>query len=360
MKEIYASNIISLYHIAGLKAFINEISTGSDVKGEVMLSKAHWEEPLLSKKDLAFIGGNISVVLAEPEFSLGSLCIAWVLLLFHSSSNTSCYIVSHSRVNLKLIAYLFKNGKIGWKTSFAVVVFDEGIGSYGGFFYRFEAYLRESKHGWWHRLLYLAIYPVNQIILRAHYVVDYNWQLIKHVGRDGCEENYQAIAGYCKYFKSISNTPKDGRLNKVFLITQPLVDLGLIDNESYLSGLRRLVNEVNRRGCHLYIKPHSSENSSYYESLDAKIIASNLPVESLIVEFEPALIVGLSSTALINSRLIMGVQSYSIISLFENSKGIMDLVNQDSNIKNIFKYYVREVLSWQDLGALLDTNKSLN
>lgn len=98
MKEIYASNIISLYHIAGLKAFINEISTGSDVKGEVMLSKAHWEEPLLSKKDLAFIGGNISVVLAEPEFSLGSLCIAWVLLLFHSSSNTSCYIVSHSIV----------------------------------------------------------------------------------------------------------------------------------------------------------------------------------------------------------------------------------------------------------------------
>jgi hypothetical protein len=352
--EVYASNIISPYHVAGLKSFIAYISSGEAIKGEVMLSKAHWDGPLVHEENLGFLGGNVSVALREPKFSLGSLLAAFILLLLHRSTNASCYIVSHSRVNIKLIAYLFEQGKISWNTNFSVVVFDEGIGNYGGFLYLFKAYLRQFKGSRWHSLLYLAIYPVNQIILRASFIIDYNWRLVS-INRDVVQENCQAKVEYCKYFYSLSKGDVERCSNDVLLITQPIVAFGLIDQESYLQGLRKLVYEVNSKGSRLLIKTHPSEDDSYYENLGLEIIASSGPVESLILELKPKLIVGLTSTSLINSKLILDIPSYCITSLFENSSKVTGLISQDSNINMLFNHYVESVLSWDQLIELLET-----
>jgi len=355
MKRIYASNIISPYHVAGLKSFISNFLDDEEFSGHIMLSSAHWEKPLLCIEDLDLLDSKVLVSFSEPEFSVRSLCIAWVLLLFRNSPNADSYIIGHSRVNLKLIAHLYQQGIVGWNTAFSIVVFDEGIGSYGNFSYLFKAYLRQSKAVWWHRLLYLFVYPVNQIVLRLRSFIDINWRLIK-ITRNGLEENSVAICKYREYFCSTvgSYRRQDGEM--VLLITQPLVELGLIEAEEYFNVLSKLVLETKQLGYSLYIKIHPSENAMKYRALGIDLIGCNSPVEILIAELKPLFVFGLTSTALINCKLIMGRDSYSILSLFKKNKSMLQLINDDYRIKKIFKHYVKRISDWNQLRDLLGKN----
>jgi len=356
MISLYASNIITPYHLAGLNSFILSLGKDVQLEGEVFLNNEVWGKPLVGEAQLLGFPASIKVHNKDLKFSLFSLICACLLLVFRRSSKAKLFILGHSRVNLKLIAYLYEQGVIDWKTAFSTVIFDEGIGSYGGGVYRFKVFCKQASPSIMHSLAFIIVHPLNQVLLRLSFIIDHNWRLIRYTNLGGIQANELAVSNYRRYFESICEPNIQAQSKVVVLITQPLVEVGYMKEEDYWQCLRLLTEKVVNNGYQFFIKPHPIESRVRYECLEATLIDDSRPAECVLLELKPVLIFGMTSTAMINSKLILDMESYCINALFEGNEKLINVSGKDPFIRDIFNEYVNKVQSWEHLGGLLAAN----
>ena len=272
----------------------------------------------------------------------------------HNKLKPDYLLIGHSRVNLKLLASLFAKGVLTRKSRIATVVIDEGIGTYAGFAYRFQAFCRESKPGLFEKFLYCLVYPVNQQLLKSRYVIDYDWRLIHRKVFGELSLNDLAISYYRDTFQLLGTSDiKNYNRPNILLITQPLVALGLVRLNEYQDILSRLRDMAKTFGLSVMVKCHPAEEQTLYDDYNFKLAESTGTAETIISQLQPGLILGLSSTALINSCVMFKIKSYSILKLLPGCNKLYDQLFRDTNIRRIYKEYVHFVDSWTELAEIL-------
>lgn len=355
--HVYASNIISPFHRAGVMAFLRAFSSeGTAIKALIMVEPGNWSLNLLELECVTEPNLTVEMVYNSPRVKFLSLLKAlYALFFWRDPSSPNCLVVGHSRVNIKLLAHLISNKILNRKVSFATVVFDEGIGSYGRLPYRFGAFCRENNPNLLKKLQYLLIYPLNQFFLKWEVLIDFDWRLLKKCNGKYLTSNASVIDSYREYFeKDAKNIIPSQPYKHIFLVTQPLVELGLMDKDEYRIILDRLRNSLKKYGLSLALKIHPAESKNFYLNAGFDLIESKLPAETIICNMKPLIVIGFSSTALINSQLISDIPSLSLVSILINSSFSSSIFSNDREVASIFKEYVKIPGSWKELDNYLE------
>lgn len=358
MKTIraYASHIISPYHSAGILSFLGYFAHPSKhVAATIYIESGNWRKNLLAEKRMH--GNHYSAEFKNDSLPFGLtdlLKAVYALLFTRNQVAPECLIIGHSRVNLKLVAGLFAKGLLTLKTRIATVVIDEGIGTYAGFSYRYQAFCRENKPGVPEKLLYCLIYPTNQHILKSRYLIDYDWRLIHKEPFGKLSLNNTAISCYRDTFRK-DNSPDMAEAGSpdILLITQPLVELGLVSLSSYQNILSRLGKTASAAGLSVMVKCHPAEEQAIYGEYGFKVIESRNTAESIISQLQPRLVLGFSSTALINSSIMFQIKSHSILKLLPGSAELKKQLFKDNNVRRIYTEYVHIITGWSELEEIL-------
>jgi hypothetical protein len=167
-----------------------------------------------------------------------------------------------------------------------VVVVDEGIGSFGSFGSRRDAYRRQGGS------------PVRTVIragvvtAAGRLLTDVHWSLYEQVG--GGWEVRDEVAG--EFRRRLSGTPPTS-LRAVYL-TQPWPDIGVMSEASYLEHLRAVRDQCAAAGIGLVLRPHPSEDLDRYTGFD--LVASSAPAELAREVVGSRVVIGSNSTALLN------------------------------------------------------------
>ena len=352
----YASHIISPYHRAGILSFLGHFARPSKhVAATIYIEAGNWCKNLLPEGLLR--EKHFSAEFKDHSLSFGAtdlLKAVYALFFMRSKVAPECLVIGHSRANLKLIAGLLAKGSITVKSRIATVVIDEGIGTYAGFHYRYQAFCRENKPGIPAKLLYCLIYPVNQHILKSHYFIDHDWRLIRRKPFGKLSLNSTAVSCYRDTFQrdgSACMTNND--YPDILLITQPLVELGLVRLSCYQDILSRLGSTARAAGLSVMVKCHPAEEQAIYSENGFKVIESSGTAESIISQLQPRLVLGFSSTALINSSILLQVKSHSILKLLPDSTELRKQLFKDTNVRRIYTEYVHFITDWPELEEIL-------
>jgi len=354
--KAYASNIISPYHRTGILAFLEFFSSANrPVEASIHTDAGNWNNSLLESGTLH--GAHYHAVLENMTIRFGpaDLMRAIFTLLFRrDAGNPDCLVIGHSRVNLKLLAGLIATGRLTGKTRIATVVIDEGIGSYAGYRYRYRAFCRENSPGITGRLLYRCIYPLNQYLLRWRRLVDYDWCLLVRQGAGHYSPNTRAIGYYRQAFRQAGAdmSGPDTRPD-ILLVTQPLAGLGLVRPDEYQAAVARLKQICDDSGLSVLVKAHPAEDLQQYRELGLQPAAGTATVETLIISLRPVMVLGFSSTALINSRLIFDIRSASMLDLLPSGKLLREQLFEDRNIRDLYLQNVDFIEDWAQLQARL-------
>jgi hypothetical protein len=352
--NVYASGICSPLHKVGVLSFLDEYSALNDnLHAVVYIDSANWSNNLIPDDVVNGLSYSAKFQSSRPSFSVFSLLIAFFLLLVRRfSSGSPVYILGHSRVNLKLIAALVHAKKINTKSKIVTVVFDEGVGSYGGLPYKLAAYRRQGHPGFFMCMLFVAIFPLNQYLLRLPILIDKDRRLfdIKFGMPKGKKE---VIASYKRAFSHNRSSEADMEIGgvDVLFLTQPMVSLGLIDVDEYTKLIKHVLCLIEEAGLKLWLKPHPAEDASFYRNLDVRTIELDLPAEALAVMYEPRVMLGFTSTSLILCNKIFEMKTVSLLKLAFPSVGVERYFNGDRKITTLFNHYVIFPQSWEALIA---------
>jgi len=352
----YASHIISPYHRAGILSFLGHFAQPSKhVAATIYIESGNWRKNLLPEG--LFRENYFSAEFKDDSLHFGFtdlLKAVYALLFMRNKVAPECLVIGHSRANLKLIAGLFAKNLLTHKSRIATVVIDEGIGTYAGFPYRYQEFCRENNPGIPDKLLYCLIYPANQHLLKSRYLIDHDWRLIHREPFGKLSLNNIAISCYRDTFRRDSShgMTKDDRPD-ILLITQPLVELGLVRLGEYQNILSRLGNTASAAGLSVKVKCHPAEEQATYDEYGFKLIESSGTAESIISQLQPRLVLGFSSTTLINCSIMFQVNSHSILKLLPGKTELSEQLFNDTNVRRIYMKYVNFITAWPELEEIL-------
>jgi hypothetical protein len=188
-----------------------------------------------------------------------------------------------------------------------VIVVDEGLGSHGTWRTRREAMLREGGRP--------ARSTVRALISAATRAVmtTRRWSLYER-------ENGRFVVNpdVSREFLGGTRTgpgsrgavfSADHRPLGVFL-SQPWVELGVLDNATYVGHLADLTRAAAEVGVRLRVLPHPAEDTARFAGLDALVHHS--PAELDAVVSDAAVVLGASSTALLNLAAVHGMPAIRV------------------------------------------------
>ena len=167
-----------------------------------------------------------------------------------------------------------------------VVVVDEGIGSFGNFASRRDAYRRQGGTTL-HTLVRAGVVSAGGRLL-----TDVHWSLYRQQG-DGWAVREEVAA---EFRRRLSGAPPAG--DRAVYLTQPWPDVGVMSEATYLEHLADVRRQCEAAGIGLVLRPHPSEDLGRYAGFD--LVSSAAPAElSREVVGAPA-VIGSNSTALLN------------------------------------------------------------
>lgn len=172
---------------------------------------------------------------------------------------------------------------------FAVVVTDEGIGSYGTWRSRRDAWRREGGREPWPTIRALAVWAARASLTTQR------WPLYQ---RDGASWRLnEAVAG--EFRRTAGSPPASG--HAVFL-SQPWVELGVLQGTRYEQHVRRVGEACARAGLAFVVRPHPAEDVRRYDGMTVWGGASPAEMDGRIAG--AAVVLGATSTALLNLAAI--------------------------------------------------------
>ena len=177
------------------------------------------------------------------------------------------------------------------RTHFAVIVTDEGIGTYGGVRQRISAQRRQGVSPVIATLKASLIASAARVLTTARwsgYVRPAErWVVREEVAREFRADGAQA-------------TDPRGRSKTAVILTQPFADMGLITEHEQLRYVRELVDAASEAGLSPLVRPHPAENPERYAKFATTSASEYGTVELDPTVLSAALVMGGPSTGLIN------------------------------------------------------------
>ncbi|MBO1765694.1 polysialyltransferase family glycosyltransferase [Allobranchiibius sp. GilTou38] len=171
-------------------------------------------------------------------------------------------------------------------TRIAVVVTDEGIGSYGTWRTRHDAWLRQGVREPWCTVRTSAVQLADRVLTTrrfAMYDAARDWALDPVIAEE---------------FRSRTSEGDGDGADRVVLLTQPWVEMGALPQAAYLDHVAQVRDRVAATGRRLVVRPHPSEHPSRYDRFET--LTGDLPAELDGRVVGSAAVLGGSSTALLN------------------------------------------------------------
>ena len=178
------------------------------------------------------------------------------------------------------------------------VVIDEGIGSYGNWRTRRDACKRQGARGPWPTIRSLAVSASRGALTRER------WTLYRPT-----TEGWEIDSRVACEFRRASTVLTSSTDSAVYLC-QPWVDLGLMDEERYLAHLRDVAGACGEAGLRFRVRPHPAEDASRYK--DFEVTSTPGPGELDPQVAGAAVVLGTSSTALLNVASLFGTPAYRV------------------------------------------------
>lgn len=180
-----------------------------------------------------------------------------------------------------------------------VVVIDDGIGSYGNWSTRRDAMRRQGGREPWSSIRALAVGAARGVLTNER------WALFRRVNNEWVVDDRVAAT-----FRTGVTFP-DRRASVCVFLSQPWVDLGLITEAAYLAHVRELASVCRSAGLDFQLRPHPAEPAQRY----AEFQVTRRPGPA---ELDPniagaALVVGATSSALLNVSALYGTPAFRVV-----------------------------------------------
>lgn len=204
------------------------------------------------------------------------------------------------------------------------VIIDEGVGCYGSIFTRTVANYQELRNiKATSREVLLEIY--SYIILFLLQIPVKKYLLLRRKGGKYVE-NQVVVEHFRKIQKELL---KQKILFKpvypyAILLTQPLEEQGCTNVEAVLQCFCDLKEKCEEMGITLYVKTHPRYPSKKYEEKGFLSVEDQIGIENLLASVieQPDFICGFNTTALITSKLLYDIKSYSLSRLILEKQDI--------------------------------------
>lgn len=177
-----------------------------------------------------------------------------------------------------------------------VVVTDEGIGSYGSWRSRRDAWRREGGREPWPTIRALAVAGARRGLTTTRWA-----QYEPTVA--GWRVNPDIAAELTRY--AAARTP-----HLAVFLSQPWVELGLLDGQRYAAHVRAVGDAVTGAGWTFAVRPHPAEDATRYA--EWTVLAGNRPAELDPRVNGASAALGATSTALLNLAAAFGVPALRV------------------------------------------------
>lgn len=177
-----------------------------------------------------------------------------------------------------------------------VVVVDEGLGSYGDWRTRRDAWRRESGGGPWPWVRALAVMGARRLF------TDERWPLYRRTGSGWVPDPRVAE----EFRRGLQDLPR--RWAHAVFLTQPWVELGVLTQAGLHAHIRELADQCAAVGMVLHVRPHPAEEAGRYDGLDPRVVLDRRrgPAELDPDVVAAGVVLGTASTALLNVAALHG------------------------------------------------------
>ncbi len=167
-----------------------------------------------------------------------------------------------------------------------VVVTDEGLGTYGTWTTRHDAWRRQGVSEPWCSVRTTAVRLAGRFLTSQRFAMydrDRGWALDPDIAAE---------------FRRRTTDGDGNGAGRVVLLTQPWVDMGALPESDYLAHVNQIRGRVTAMGHRLVIRAHPAEDPSRYAEFET--LPGDLPAELDGRVVQSAAVIGGSSTALLN------------------------------------------------------------
>lgn len=177
-----------------------------------------------------------------------------------------------------------------------VVVTDEGLGSYGDWRSRRDAWLRESGRGLWPTVRALAGAAAKRLL------TDERWALYEEA-----PSGWTISPAVADEFRRL---PRPATTGRAVFLTQPWVELGVVTESAYLHHIAAVAAACAASGHPFAVRPHPAEDASRYARWD--VIPGTAPAELDPRITSSAVVLGGTSSALLNLAAIFSLPAFRV------------------------------------------------
>lgn len=182
----------------------------------------------------------------------------------------------------------------GARTRPEVVVVDEGIGTYGDWRTRRDAWRRQGGREPWPTVRSWAVTGA------GHVLTDLRWALYEQVGG-----SWRVVPEVAAGFADASVTPAPAASGaRAVYLTQPWVELGLVTEDAFRAHLGQVAAACADVGVAFAVRPHPAERGGRYAAWPE--LARELPAELDPAVVGAGVVLGTDSTALLNLAAVQG------------------------------------------------------
>lgn len=183
-----------------------------------------------------------------------------------------------------------------------VVVTDEGLGTYGDWRTRRDAWRRQGVPEPWRSVRTAAVTTGIRLLTTQR------WALYRDVGP--CYEVVPEVAA--EMWRHCAGTaPGSVAPERVVLLTQPWVGLGLVTASAYRAHVEQLAERVAGAGRELVVRPHPAESLEAYDGLP--VLTTRGPAELDRQVLGSGAVLGGTSTALLNLAAVFGLPAVRVV-----------------------------------------------
>lgn len=212
----------------------------------------------------------------------------------------------------------------------SVVVIDEGLSSYAGFFHSIKAQARESKSilktlkfilSWYLGLMVKMLYLKSYVKFTA-----FDIKKIEIIS--SYKENFSLVLNDLKVKNNLEDID-----NVIIFCTQPWVDLGVMSCKQYTEYLFEIKDKLKRKDLNLVIKKHPADMIFDYSGFS--VIEFDGAVEELVYGENCLGVLSACSTSSLLIPACLGINSYTTETAF--------LGGLDHRVKKLFQKYSKNI-----------------
>ncbi|MDY9922947.1 polysialyltransferase family glycosyltransferase [Methanobacterium sp.] len=328
---------VSPWHALGIDAFLYELSDRLDrkIKGVIIIEQHSGNYTLNegnfysnSFADIEYFSNesqsNNELTLSIAFYKTIKI-IRGLFNIIHekkTKKNKTIYLVTPLWVNISFIRYFCKKD-ISNRYKPVFILVDEGLGTY------------LSKKVW--KLVdkkqnYSIIKTVKQDLLNKLSIDKRTTSLLRFLKCVELNERFlfkksiplKINSNIAENYKKIINLQNDLRMatnDSILIITQPFSEKNMMLQKDEMNIMKSLIDYLNELEYKVFLKPHPAEKINKYDNITCPnliIIKDDLMAEKIIPNLNPNFVIGYTSTVLINSSLLYGITTISLVDMLLN------------------------------------------